>query len=430
MRLRLPVLPLVSLVSVAACGSGAPPPKPVPLTSAVELLPVVSADAPSAPLPSQDPCRGRSPCSVDRRHDAGRSAAAQAMFVLEVSLGPTSDDTSYARACEQREAWLVHQGPGAPPPRLLLESCNDGYGASGIGEDELEISDNLFVHRRTGGSAWRWHQTTSVRLDPPAVVGESWGSWWALSDAHHGESNADYLAFSASTSLELPRCDAQGQLPDVPDPERVEVQSRPVPALALPARLLEASPAEAARIDLSACASRLPEADPSADLRLAAVIDAPSKTLFVQVDDDVFGPGDELSVWTADEAIDAGSHCAESRPSERFAIDASGRLVGRASASAPRRVELGVSPDGRRRLHRISLATLPEAITVGYHDVDPKQPPTTTSSSEVEALRGEVVGLGRVRPMPEGRVRCVLEGERLVPVLADPPPRTQAIVGG
>jgi hypothetical protein len=399
-------------------------------TQAVELPPAPEAEAASELPPSQDPCRGRSPCEVIARHPAGRSAAGHAMAVLELALGPGGEDQGFSRACERRDAWLVVEGAGAPPPRLLLESCNDGYGASGVGEDTLEVSDNLFVHTRMGGSSWRWQETSRVRLDPPAVVGEAWGSWWAVSDAHDAESSADYVDFRYQTRLQVPRCNADGELPDGPDREVIEVVSAPVPSVALPTRLVSDPIGDVARMHFAACALRMEHADGAGDLRFAAVIDAPSKTLFVQVEDDAPSAGDRLRLWTAAVAVDAGTHCAERRPSQAFAFDLDGRAVGKAPAGAPTKVEVAPSPDGRRRLYRITLASLPESMTIGYLDADPKEPPVEIASSQVDAHPGDVIGLGRVRPVPEKRARCVLEGEALVPKLADPPPRTQSMVGG
>jgi hypothetical protein len=427
---RALMLGLVALSLAAACGVVAGPAKPTAPARVVVLPPATSADAPSSLPPNQDPCRGRAPCAIDQRHPAGRSAVGHAMAVVELSLGERSDDEGFGRSCERREAWLVHAGAGAPPPRLLLESCNDGYGASGVGEDVLEVSDNIFVHTRSGGSSWRWREATRVRLDPPAILEETWGSWWAVSDAHDAEIRDDYIAFRVDASLEVPRCDAQGGLPDTPDLDVIQSRWQAVPSLALPTRLVADAARDIAGIDLSACALRLEHSSSNADRRLAAVIDTPSKTLFVQVEDDAFGPGDELRVWTAAEAVDAGAHCAEPHPSARFAFDIDGRIVSTTSSPAPTRVELASSPDGRRRLYRITLTVLPAAMTVGYQDVDPKEPPVTIASSDVDSHRGDSAGLGRVRPMSDERVRCELDGERLVPVLAEPPPRTQAIVGG
>ena len=68
-----------------------------------------------------------------------------------------------------REFWLL-QGDAAP--RRLLALCNDGYGAAGMGEDEVKIFPNGIQHFQAGGSAWRWETTKTYRLAPLAVTRE------------------------------------------------------------------------------------------------------------------------------------------------------------------------------------------------------------------------------------------------------------------
>jgi len=93
-------------------------------------------------------------------------------------------------------------------------------------------------------------------------------------------------------------------------------------AFALPTRLFEVFSAEVVRVDLFACVLCLPEVDPSADLCLVAVIDAFSKMLFVQVEDDVIVLGDELSVWTVDTANNYPQTSQRDNSSEMLALNA------------------------------------------------------------------------------------------------------------
>jgi hypothetical protein len=51
-----------------------------------------------------------------------------------------------------------------------LQLCNDGYGAAGVGEDEVTVGNNRFVHRQYGGSASRWEETTTENLSPLRLV--------------------------------------------------------------------------------------------------------------------------------------------------------------------------------------------------------------------------------------------------------------------
>ena len=68
-----------------------------------------------------------------------------------------------------RELWLI---AGSEAPKRLLALCNDGYGAAGVGEDQIEVSPNMITWDQSGGSAWRWNSTKKIRLSPLAVVKE------------------------------------------------------------------------------------------------------------------------------------------------------------------------------------------------------------------------------------------------------------------
>jgi len=67
------------------------------------------------------------------------------------------------------EVWLI---AGNAAPKRLLALCNDGYGASGVGEDAIEVTPNMLTWDQSGGSAWRWTSTKQIRLAPLAVVKE------------------------------------------------------------------------------------------------------------------------------------------------------------------------------------------------------------------------------------------------------------------
>ena len=68
-----------------------------------------------------------------------------------------------------QEVWLI---AGNAAPKRLLALCNDGYGAAGVGEDQLEVHPNMLTWDQSGGSAWRWVTTRQIRLAPLAVVKE------------------------------------------------------------------------------------------------------------------------------------------------------------------------------------------------------------------------------------------------------------------
>jgi hypothetical protein len=70
--------------------------------------------------------------------------------------------------CTNIEVWLLSDGTrGVAREKLLGEACNDGYGASGVGEDTFTFDEKgTFAHSRYGGSAWRWSHRGRERRMP------------------------------------------------------------------------------------------------------------------------------------------------------------------------------------------------------------------------------------------------------------------------
>lgn len=392
-----------------------------------------------------DPCHQRAGCEIEARHEAGTSAAGHRMLVVEVSLGmrdDEGDEPSGARNCEEREVWLVHvDSPlagGAPPPLPLLTMCNDGYGASGVGEDELQIAPNELVHTRMGGSAWRWSTTTTAQLDPPRVVAESRRSWWALSQNHDSWSHFDFRSFQGSDRHEIPACDADGELPDLGDTEIDAFSSQPIPATALPSLLVGGAVDAAAEIDVSPCAAAGIAWEDPKDATYALVLDATSGTLLAQIGDDAFDPADRLLVWATSEPQRGGMHCWQSHRITPLEVSLDGKVVAGSGAYPGVTVEVGRGADTSRRLVRVRLGKVPQAISVAYRDADPGEGVGGMATSDVEARRGERVHLGAVRHVQPERATCGLVDHALGPRLTathpgpnagDPPGADGALMG-
>lgn len=128
----------------------------------VGFRPVQAADVTDAQKAAM--CQARKTCVVAPLHDAGRAAGgtlgvAELHFGLADKPDDAPDEGCIAGDYETRdggvEYWLLE---GDAAPRLILQLCNDGYGAAGVGEDEVTIADNRFVHRQYGGSASRWDE--------------------------------------------------------------------------------------------------------------------------------------------------------------------------------------------------------------------------------------------------------------------------------
>ncbi|HZU91790.1 MAG TPA: hypothetical protein VE993_21235 [Stellaceae bacterium] len=125
-----------------------------------------------------------------------------ALSVVEVHLGlkdkPDDAPEAGCRAEDKYnggvEYWLLD---GNAPPKRLLKLCNDGYGASGIGEDDVTVGPNRLVHRRIGGSAWRWESTVTFTLAPWRAVAEQDCSFNDLSADNGTITDIDYVALRA-----------------------------------------------------------------------------------------------------------------------------------------------------------------------------------------------------------------------------------------
>ncbi|MDG4553029.1 MAG: hypothetical protein P9E24_02085 [Candidatus Competibacter sp.] len=129
---------------------------------------VAAGDAPFAERAAV--CQDRPACRIVEILDAGTAADGAVLAVLHVALG--ADDQAAdaeGRQCRPypEDYWLRQVGrDGKTVYRRLFSFCNDGYGASGVGEDAVTVGPNRITLDRVGGSAWRWEIGASYRLAP------------------------------------------------------------------------------------------------------------------------------------------------------------------------------------------------------------------------------------------------------------------------
>lgn len=420
------------LLAAGACATEHRAARPVTLVA--PPAPTLQPAPPRAPDPN-DICRGRVPCTTEARHDAGISAAGNQMIVVELSFGMLMDEEAAekepgVRNCEQREVWLLHDGPNAPVARKLLAMCNDGYGASGRGIDELVVEPNKLVHMRDGGSAWRWSETTTARLDPPAVIREHHDGSWTLSMNHDSSTDFDLETFQGSAAQEWPECDAQGQLPSADEPEVEPFTWQSIPSLTLPPSLVTGPIAQAAAIDVAACAARSGPQDPPASASYALVMDEATGTLFAQIDDDAFGTGDRLRVWATSRDDKDGFFCWKSDRVAPLEVDLDGKIVAGASSYPGVTVEVAPGANASRRLFRVRLGSVPRLVSVGYLDADPRGRPSPIATSDIEAAKGERIHLGNVDRVDPKRAVCTLDGAKLVPRAVIPSDLDEPLIDG
>ncbi len=136
---------------------------------------------------------------VGKAYNGGSSSSGVALSVIEIHLGlkdkpDDAPDDGCRTADDKRnggvEYWLL---AGSARPQRLLQLCNDGYGASGVGEDKVTVGANRLVHWRVGGSAWRWESTVTYTLAPWHAVSERDCSFNDLSADNGTATDIDFL---------------------------------------------------------------------------------------------------------------------------------------------------------------------------------------------------------------------------------------------
>lgn len=191
-------------------------------------------------------CKAQSACRVAQQTAAGQGQSGRDLTVIEL-VYETPPPESWAAGMECRDGYREFWVKAAAEETLLLELCNDGYGAAGVGEDEIEIGNNRLTYTQVGGSAWRWGSTLTYQLSPLGVLREAWDGYHTLG-ANYETGNWDWTDYSqGEDEWWAPFCDAQGYVPDnegvLPDDAQVN-RYLAIPMLAeasVPANMQDAS---------------------------------------------------------------------------------------------------------------------------------------------------------------------------------------------
>ncbi|MCB9946641.1 MAG: hypothetical protein H6842_02295 [Rhodospirillaceae bacterium] len=168
-------------------------------------------------------CAGRDGCTVREVLDAGIGPGGEALSVVSLTL-PSPDPTWPCRPTAE-EYWLLAAGQA---PRLVLELCNDGYGAAGVGEDFVTVSDNRLVHAQAGGSAWRWEDTRALQLVPLRLL-EVWEDGFWTIGTNETRTHWDWQRLSGQTQWWSPPCGDEGAR--VQDQPESYFRYHPIPML-------------------------------------------------------------------------------------------------------------------------------------------------------------------------------------------------------
>lgn len=374
-------------------------------------------------------CGQRSPCRIVRTHDAGKT-----LLVVEVALHDMSgEDWKYPNLaqCAPWEVWLVtHDGHAVLESRRILELCNDGYGAAGLGEDMLHVEPNTLVHWQGGGSNWRWFEETSYQLDPFMITSTSTGSYWVLGASEETHS-WDWRTRQGLVKWYQPEC------PELGEPGESELSQIPDLFAYQPIPLVTVDPSYALSgwkdTPIGSCGLH---ADATDDLMSGFLIhgapsvpaDGSMRALFVsetaliiQVEDDslVQGKkdwihGDHVQVWVGQDQLGNGKCIPVPGSPVQWGIDLSSGNVFPAfgepskNAIAVERVE---DTDGTVRL-KIVFVDKPGRITVVFSDSDDgESKERLIATSEIE--HGNTWTLGKAAALPLGQNTCPVINGRL-----------------
>jgi hypothetical protein len=316
-------------------------------------------------------CAGRPGCALAESWSAGSDPDGQPLSVLKLALPEGSPGPSgAAQPCAPEELWLVR---GDMPPLQLLHLCNDGYGASGVGEDAVSVGANRLTHSRTGGSAWRWSETRVWQLAPLELVRTEQQSFHAAAPDRTSTTTHDRRAGLRRTVWSTPDCGgAERAFDTVPDSGAAVVP----PTVALDTC--------AAQADSAGTRGFVVHGTPgaAADARLWATLSG-GRTLTVDLEDDLLvtrpQPGqswlatDHLELWLDAEPADRSMQweCDATVPTQwAISLDAAVRLARPGAVEGAVQARLvSPGPAGRTRLE-LALPEGVSALTVVYSDTD------------------------------------------------------------
>lgn len=377
-------------------------------------------------------CNGRAPCAIVKSTPAGKDAEGRALTVVEINLGPKNPDGGEPATCRPyaREFWLRTEGVGRP--RRILALCNDGYGASGVGEDEVTIGPNRMLHTQYGGSAWRWHEKRSIALSPLRVLTEESCSYHNV-NIGYSVTLWDWRRFGGERHW-YPQACTDGDKraddnarPDWCDARRATHHQALIPRLdgAMPAGALAHLGSCAATFDESGKRGYVVSGKPRANGAELRALMTSARDLVVSVSDTVFATGaatipddDHVELWIGTDQ--SGLGCSGSRfKLAQWAIGLDGKVqhADGETAGRPEVVARAERTDAGRRqvtLHlRLAAAENDHlrTVTVAYSKSEGGKRVRLTATSPIK--RGDDTTLSSIQRIEPRAARCEVRGGQL-----------------
>ncbi len=452
---------LAILACLAAHGCGGPgaarPVRPANLsvpTAPPAAAPVVPGDL-DEETASRRLCDERPGCTLENMQHAGSDAQDRDLWVVSLKLAATEE-----RWCDvagppevaegaalpadgpgPTEHWLaVARGASIESVQLLLDVRNDGYGAAGVGEDDVKVGGGTLRHTQSGGSAWRWSSTTVVQLAPLAIREESGGGDWSVNPDNLESTSWSWEDFAGEVEWSSPFCDACGN-PPFEDQEcnrppvepggnaegsfvlipKVEVQ----PEMDQGAWRTSSLGACAALVDGREHGHTVHGATGGPEDASMRVVASARGVLYIEVHDDHFVTGsrrwiddDHVELWGGATLLGYREHCIDPRPTttalRQWGVRIADGAIRPGHGSSRETLVAATAVEGSVARVRIELPERSEAVTVVYSDGDDGR--DQKSLIATSNLRfGHLDSLGELRAIRPEQAVCELRAGRLEP---------------
>lgn len=347
-------------------------------------------------LAHADPCAGLSPCTVV---ETLPGASGKVVHVVQSATAERLDAGRSEPCVTHRFVWQ----PTTGPERVVLTVCNDGYGASGIGEDVVRLTGDRFTHTQVGGSAWRWSNERVIDLSGPRLVSEGSSSSHFTTGTEIAWS-WDGFAGTSETSFEVCGSEAPGS-----------VRSRLIPAVsAIGGWDWKTQGLGPCSVAIDSRDGPIVHGTPGEanDARLSAVV--VGDALYIEVRDDRWVKAakswviaDHVEIWVRTEAIEG---CVAKHPALQWGVSLDGAV--HAAWGEPQPIVAQVADHAG--VVRIRVTGLPahDGITVVYSDSDDGvAQERLIATSPLRFGHGE--SLGSTIPIPPDSAVCAVVGGAL-----------------
>ena len=380
------------VVATALC-AGCQTPNP----PATEAQTAATPDAPVAPaklaeLTKEDAQKSicgsvKGPCTVTDFKAAGD--ATKQLYVAEVAFleKPESGWKEPNHDLEnQCNPWALYAMNAATPatPVVIGRFCNEGYGASGIGEDFWEVKDGRVSLSQTGGSNWRWSESKTIDLTSNTLVQKGSDNYFATNPNAGEQQSWDFAKFVVTSAWSVWPCGSD-------EDSSKEFRALSIPRTTLPKAFTgggwktTGTHTCATALDATAGVGFVTHGEKSTAADTSMKVVADGNTVFVEVTDDTLVAsatgkwihGDHLEVWASpEEPIKMEMSCVDLTTKGKawqWGIDALSGTVQEAygKPSAKLTAERAAFAGGVR--FKVTLPAEAKSVTVIYSDSDDGQ---------------------------------------------------------